>query len=246
MNPLALLGAVAIGLSLGLTGAGGSILTLPVLVYLAQVPPAQAVGLSLLVVGSAALAGAIQRARAGEFHAKAAAMFVLSGTAGTVPGSRLTHLIPPSALMIAFAVLMVAVALRMLMPPKREIQPAPECQPARCLAAGFGVGVLTGFLGVGGGFLLMPALVRFARLPLRTATGTSLAVIACNSASGFLGHLGEGPTPWLMAAVFSLIAAAGVVAGGHLSSRLPEPLLRRAFAVLVLATAGFVLWHSIG
>ena len=244
MNALALLGAVGIGLSLGLTGAGGSILTLPVLVYLAKVPPAQAVGLSLLVVGSAALAGAVQRARAGEVHLKAAAMFVLSGAAGTIPGSRLTHLLSPSALMVAFAVLMVAVALRMLTASGTGIQPAPECQPARCLAAGFGVGVLTGFLGVGGGFLLMPALVRFARLPLRTATGTSLAVIACNSASGFLGHLGEGATPWLMAAVFSLIAAAGVVAGGHVSGRLPETMLRKAFAVLVLATAGFVFWRS--
>jgi hypothetical protein len=146
--------------------------------------------------------------------------------------------------MITFAVLMVVVAVRMLLPRKSGIQPIPECRPARCLLAGGAVGVLTGFLGVGGGFLLMPALAKFARLPLRVATGTSLAVIACNSASGFVSHLGETPTPWLLAAVFSAIAAAGVLVGGKIASRLPEKILRQSFAVLVLATAAFVIWRA--
>ncbi len=241
MNPIALLGAVGIGLSLGLTGAGGSILTLPVLVYLADIPPRQAVGLSLLIVGTAALAGAWQRARTGDVHFKAAGMFVLSGMAGAAAGARLTPLLSPSALMITFAVMMVGVALRMLMPSKGGPQPLPECKPLRCLLAGGGVGVLTGFLGVGGGFLLMPALAKFARLPLRVATGTSLAVIACNSAAGFVSHLGEAPTPWLLASVFAIIAGAGVLAGGKVASRLPEKALRRVFAVLVLVTAGIVM-----
>lgn len=244
MNTLALLGAVGIGLSLGLTGAGGSILTLPVLVYLAGVPPKQAVGLSLLIVGVSALAGAWQRSRAGEVHSKAAGMFVLSGAAGAVFGSRLTHLLTPAGLMLSFAALMIVVALRMLAAPPSETRPAPECEPARCLSAGLGVGVLTGFLGVGGGFLLMPALMKFARLPLRVATGTSLAVIACNSAAGFLSHLRDAPVPWTMAAVFSAIAVLGVWAGGGISSRLPEKSLKRAFAVLVLLTAGFVVWRT--
>lgn len=244
MNTLALLGAIGIGLSLGLTGAGGSILTLPVLVYLAGIPPKEAVGLSLLIVGAAALAGAWQRARAGEVHAKAAGMFVISGTIGAVAGSQLTWLLTPSALMITFAAVMVVVAVRMLIPRKAGIQPLPECKPLRCLAAGAGVGVLTGFLGVGGGFLLMPALVKFARLPLRTATGTSLAIIACNSAAGFMSHLGESPTPWLLAAVFSGIAAAGVIAGGSIASKLPEKTLRQTFAILVLVTAGLVFWKA--
>ena len=244
MNALALLGAIAIGLSLVLTGAGGSILTLPVLVYLAGIPPREAVGLSLLIVGTAALVGAWQRAKAGEVHFKAVGMFVISGMIGAVLGSKLTHLLSPSALMITFAMLMVAVAVRMLMPRKSELQPAPECHPVRCLIAGGVVGVLTGFLGVGGGFLLMPALVKFARLPLRVATGTSLAIIACNSASGFVSHLGKAPTPWLLAAVFAAIAGAGVLVGGKVASRLPEKTLRSAFAVLVLMTAAFVLWKA--
>jgi uncharacterized membrane protein YfcA len=244
MNALALLGAIGIGLSLGLTGAGGSILTLPVLVYLADIPPRQAVGLSLLVVGSAALVGALQRARAGEVHPKAAAMFVLSGMAGAALGARLTHFLSASALMVTFAVLMVVVAVRMLVPGKAAPEPMPECRPRRCLLAGAAVGILTGFLGVGGGFLLVPALVKFARLPMRVATGTSLAVISCNSGAGFVSHLGEAPTPWMLAAVFSGIAAAGVLAGGGFASRLPEKALRRVFALLVLGVAGLVLWNQ--
>ncbi len=244
MNAFALLGAVAIGLSLGLTGAGGSILTLPVLVYLAGIPPREAVGLSLLIVGTAALAGAWQRARAGELHFKAAGMFVISGMTGAVLGAKLTHLVSPTALMVSFAVLMAVVGANMLIPRKTPAQPAPECRPLRCLLAGAGVGILTGFLGVGGGFLLMPALVKFARLPLRVATGTSLAIIACNSAAGFASHLGEAPVPWLLAGVFSIIAAIGVLAGGRIASRLPEKELRRAFAFLVLATAAVVLFKA--
>lgn len=243
MNALALLGAVAIGLALGLTGAGGSILTLPVLVYLADIPPRQAVGLSLLIVGLAALAGAWQRARAGELHLKAAGMFVISGMLGAVAGARFTHLVSPPALLISFAALMILVGVRMLLPQKSGPQPAPECRPLRCLLAGGGVGILTGFLGVGGGFLLVPALVKFARLPIRTATGTSLAIIAANSAAGFVSHLGASPTPWRLATVFALIAVAGVLAGGKLASRVPEKALRRGFALLVLLTAGFILMN---
>ena len=243
MTPLALLGAVAIGLSLGLTGAGGSILTLPVLVYLAGVAPREAISLSLLIVGSAALVGAWQRARAGDLHFLAAGTFAGAGMLGAIFGAKLTDLVSPAVLMISFAVLMIVVAVRMLLVKNTTLQPEPECHPVRCLLAGAGVGVLTGFLGVGGGFLLLPALVKFARLPLRVATGTSLAIIAANSASGFISHLGEAPVPWLLAAVFSVIAAAGVLIGGKLVSRPPELALRRSFALLVLTTAGFVLWR---
>lgn len=244
MSTLALLGAVAIGLSLGITGAGGSILTLPVLVHLAGIPPREAVSLSLLIVGSAALAGAWQRARLREVHFRATALFAGSGAAGAACGAKLTPLFSPTALMLMFAVLMTIISIRMLFPPKSGIQPAPECRPARCLLAGLGVGLLTGFLGVGGGFLLMPALVKFARLPLRSATGTSLAIITCNSFAGFFFHLGEVPTPWLQAGVFSAVAVTAVLAGGSFAAKLPEPALRKTFALLVLITAGFVFWRA--
>ena len=244
MNTLTLLGAALIGLSLGLTGAGGSIITLPVLVYLAGLPPKEAVGLSLFVVGSAALVGAAQRIRMGECHFKAALMFAVSGMAGAAMGAQLTPLISGRALMLIFAVLMLVVAINMLIGAKSEAHTSAECKPLRCLLAGLGVGVLTGFIGVGGGFLLMPALVKFARLPLRTATDTSLAVIAFNSFAGFLGHYGEAPPRWNLAIFFAVIAAGGVVAGTLLASRLPVARLRQVFAVMVIATGSFVLWQS--
>ncbi len=245
MNTLSLLGAALIGLSLGLTGAGGSIITLPVLVYLAGLAPKDAVGVSLFVVGSAALVGAIQRILAGDFHLKAAVMFALSGMVGATGGAYLTPLVSGRVLMLIFAGLMVLVALNMLMGAKKEPSMLAECKPLRCLLAGLGVGVLTGFIGVGGGFLLLPALVKFARLPMRVATGTSLAVIAFNSAAGFLSHYGEAPPRWPLALTFAGIAAAGVLLGSLFASRMPVARLRQAFAVMVLVTGGLVVWQSL-
>ncbi len=244
MNPLALLGAALIGLSLGLTGAGGSIITLPVLVYLAGLPPKEAVGLSLFVVGAAALVGAIQRFRSGEIHMKAGLMFAISGMIGAAGGAQLTPMVSGQALMIIFAVLMLVVAINMLMGSKAEPPTITECRPVRCLIAGLGVGVLTGFIGVGGGFLLMPALVKFAKLPLRVATGTSLAVISVNSAAGFFSHFGEAPPRWTLAFVFAGIAAAGVLLGAGFAKRLPVARLRQGFALMVIVTGSFVLWQN--
>ncbi len=244
MNPLALLGAALIGLSLGLTGAGGSIITLPVLVYLAGLPPKAAVGLSLFIVGIASLVGAIQRFKSGEIHLKAGIMFTLSGMAGAAGGAQLTPLVSSRILMIIFAVLMLIVAINMLMGAKVAPSQEAECRPMRCLIAGLCVGVLTGFIGVGGGFLLMPALVKFAKLPLRVATGTSLAVISFNSAAGFTSHFGEAPPHWDLAFTFAGIAAAGVLLGSYFAKRLPVERLRQGFAFMVIITGSFVLWQS--
>lgn len=244
MNVLALLGAALIGLSLGLTGAGGSIITLPVLVYLAGVPPKEAVALSLFIVGAAALVGALQRLRGSGIHLKAALMFALSGMLGAIGGARLTPLVSGRFLMIIFAALMLVVAANMLLGKKGELSPTAECRTLRCLLAGLAVGVLTGFIGVGGGFLLIPALVKFAKLPHRQAIGTSLAVIAFNSAAGFIGHFGETPTRWPLAILFAVIAAGGVLAGSALAKRLPVARLRQGFAVMVIVTGAFVLWQN--
>lgn len=244
MNPLAIAGAVAIGLSLGLTGAGGSILTLPVLVYLAGVPPHEAVGVSLCVVGTAAVAGAFQRWRAGEFHLRAGLMFGVSGMLGAAIGSRFTSMVPGSVLMGLFALLMLLVAGRMFLTRDGMVEPEPECRPVRCLLAGAGTGVLTGFIGVGGGFVLMPALMKFARLPIRSAMGTSLGVIAVNSFVGWLSHGGLSNGRVTLTVVFAALAVAGVVAGKWLSGLLPPRKLRHGFAAMVLVTGGIVLWRS--
>lgn len=244
MNTLALIGAALIGLSLGLTGAGGSIITLPVLVYLAGVAPKEAVGLSLFVVGAAALVGAIQRFRAGEIHLKAVVMFALAGMPGAVGGAFLTDLVSGRVLMIIFAVLMLMVALSMLRGAKSDGGADSDCHLVPCLLAGLGVGVLTGFIGVGGGFLLMPALIKFARLPMPVATGSSLAVICFNSTAGFISHFGETPPRWILALVFAGIAAGGVLMGSHFAKRLPVSRLRQGFAAMVIGTGTFVLWQN--
>jgi uncharacterized membrane protein YfcA len=245
MNPLAIVGALAIGLSLGLTGAGGSILTLPVLVYLAGLPPQEAVGVSLAVVGAAALAGAIQRWRAGEFHGRAALTFGVAGMFGAAAGARLTPLVPGTVLMAAFAVMMVVVAVRMLWSGGDGAEPEPECRVTRCILAGGGTGVLTGFIGVGGGFLLMPALMKFARLPIRTATGTSLAVIATNSLVGWISHFSSSSGHGALIALFASLAVAGALLGKRLAGKLPAKRLRQGFAVMVLLTGALVLWQSL-
>lgn len=245
MNALAVLGALAIGLSLGLTGAGGSILTLPVLVYLAGVPPGQAVGLSLFVVGVAALTGAVGRWRRGDFHPRAALTFGLAGMGGAALGSRFTDLVSPFVLMTSFAVLMVFVAVRMLTGRRETVELSPECRPVRCLLAGTATGLLTGFLGVGGGFLLVPALMRFAHLPLAMATGTSLAIISTNSLAGWLSHLPESVGRPDLMFLFAALAVLGTMAGKHLGTKLPVRHLRTGFALMVLATGGFVLWQSL-
>ncbi|MEP2776668.1 MAG: sulfite exporter TauE/SafE family protein [Luteolibacter sp.] len=244
MNALALFGAALIGLSLGLTGAGGSIITLPVLVYLAGLAPQEAVGLSLFIVGIAAMVGAVGRFRAGEIHLKAVLLFAITGMAGAAGGAMLTSLVSGRVLMIIFALLMLMVAANMLLGSRREETQGDVCRPWRCLIAGLGVGVLTGFIGVGGGFLLMPALVKFARLPLRIATGTSLAVISLNSASGFFSHYGEAPPRWTLAIVFAAIAAVGVLVGSRFAKRLPVARLRQGFAAMVIVTGTFVLWQN--
>jgi hypothetical protein len=245
MNPLAIIGAVAIGLSLGLTGAGGSILTLPVLVYLAGVPPKEAVGISLFVVGIAALVGAFGRWRAGDFHGRAALTFGIAGMVGAAVGARFTALVPGQVLMGSFAVLMLVVAFRMLHGRQDEAEPEPECRPIRCLLAGGGTGILTGFIGVGGGFLLMPALMRFARLPIGMATGTSLAVIAANSLVGWVSHLPQSAQRWDLMGIFAALAVGGTVIGRRISGKLPAKRLRQGFAVMVLFTGALVLWQSI-
>ena len=153
MMALALILALAIGLSLGLLGSGGSIITLPVLVYAAKVPAAHAVGMSLAVVGGTTLVGGILGARSGHVHGKAALLFSVTGVIGALGGSQLTHLVSPPLLLLIFAGLMIVVALRMFRARSERPPGAPaECHWLSCTATGLLVGALTGFLGSAAGF----------------------------------------------------------------------------------------------
>lgn len=231
---LALALAVLIGVALGLLGSGGSIITLPVLVYVAGYPAAQAVAMSLVIVGGTSAAGSFLHWRHGRFDARAALFFAVSGALGAFVGARFTHAVRPEVLLLLFGILMLGAGAAMLR--RRERAPAPRtCQPLRCLGSGAAVGALTGFLGVGGGMFILPALVLFAGLEMKNAVGTSLAVIALNCLGGLAGQLRYAHFDWPAALGFLLAAGAGMGAGLALVPRLSAAVLRSAFAWSVLA-----------
>lgn len=240
MNPALWFGVGLVGLALGVSGAGGSMVTLPVLVYLGGYAPAEAVGMSLVIVGAGAFAGWLVRGWRG-FHPRAAGWFGLTGVPGAWLGSHFTDRISDAWLMSGFAVMSVVVALRMLMGGGVVCEVGRECRPVRCGLAGLGVGVLTGFLGVGGGFLLVPALVKFGRIPVSKAVGTSLAVIVLNTVAAVISHGVDFRGHGLELGWFTLIAVAGVIAGSRWSARLPEKQVARAFASLMLVVAAGTL-----
>ncbi len=240
MPPASLVAAVAIGVSLGLLGGGGSILTVPALVYWAGMPPAEATYSSLVVVGLTSASAAVQHGFRQHLNLRAALLFAATGIPASFLGSLLSRSLPGRALLVLFAFVMIAAGLAMLL--RRTYQPSSAVSVPRVLAAGIGVGVLTGFFGVGGGFLVVPTLVLFAGLPMADAVGTSVAVIAFNCAGGLLGRLSSAaPVEWIGTLEFSLVAIAGSFAGAWLVPRIPVLLLRRLFGLFVLAIAIFML-----
>lgn len=231
---LALVLSTLIGVSLGLLGGGGSILAVPVLVYVARIDVHAAIGMSLAVVGATALVGGLVHARAGRVDLRAAALFGVAGMLGAPLGAQATHAVAPRVLMLLFAGLMLGVGGLMLRG-RGVVRPgAARPHPAAVPASGFGVGLLTGFLGVGGGFLIVPALTLLAGLPIHRAVGTSLLVIAANSAAGVAGHLGRGEMPPGLTASFAAAPAIGALVGVRLAGALDPERLRHAFAAFVV------------
>lgn len=248
MSPLLLLGLVLsglIGLSLGLIGGGGSIITVPVLVYVLGVEAHEAVGMSLAVVGGTSLVGSFLHHRRGNLQMKTGLTFGVSGIAGALAGSPLTKLLTPPALLMTFALLMLFIGVLMLRrKPRTEIDNLdPHEKPStwKALLAGFGVGVLTGFLGVGGGFLIVPALVMFGGLAMKEAVGTSLFVIFLNCVAGFLGHASQSHFDWKLTGMVTGLAVLGTVGGTMLSHKLAAGKLQQGFAVFVLIVAVFLM-----
>jgi uncharacterized protein len=232
--------AALVGLCLGTLGAGGSIITTPLLVYVAHVPPASAVGMSLVIVGATSLLGAFLHMRRGNVAIKHVLLFALTGVFGSFLGSTGTHLLSQKVLMLLFSAIMLVVGWIMWRGVS-TLRQATSCNVYRCLVAGFFVGVLTGFFGIGGGFLIVPSLILFGGLDTRMAAGTSLGVIAFNCATGLLGQLRFVQIEWGLLSIFLIAALAGMVAGSSLSGRLPEYRLRRILALTIL-----VLGISVG
>lgn len=241
---LALLGALAIGLSLGLLGSGGSILTVPVLHYLVGQPEKLAIGGSLLVVGLIAAAASVPYALGRQLDWRKVGWFGVPGMAGAWIGASLAQWVPGAVQLALFATVMLAAAWRML---RGGVAAAPGREAGRLtvVAGGTGVGLLSGLVGVGGGFLIVPALVLLAGVPMIDAVGTSLAIIALNAFTGFARYLGvldhEGlELDWPVLLAIAAIGVAGSFAGHRLGRRLPQATLRRVFGVFLLAMAAFI------
>lgn len=237
--------AVLVGLALGLLGGGGSILVVPIFVYLLHFPAKEAIAMSLPVVGVVALVGAFVNWRAGQVRFGAALPFGAAAMAGAFAGARLSHYLAGSVQMALLGAAMLAAALAMFRgaPSRASAEPPPH-RLGLLFALGAGVGALTGAVGIGGGFLIVPALVLLAGLPMKTAVGTSLLVIAMNAAAGTLGHVGSLRVPWLFLAGFTSVALLGLLAGSRLSRRLSGPALRRSFAVFLVLMGGFILYTN--
>jgi len=240
----ALLSLVA-GVSLGLLGGGGSILTVPILVYVLGVEPRGAIATSLVVVGVTSAAGMLSHARAGRVEWRTGLLFGSAGMLGAAAGGRLGEFVPPTLLLVAFAGMVLATALAMLR--RRPLPaPAPDASAGRHLALvlrnGFGVGLLTGLVGAGGGFMVVPALALFGGLAMPHAVATSLLVIALNSASGLLNAtLAGAPVDWVLASGMSVAAILGSILGARLGQGLSPEGLRRGFALFIVALGVFIL-----
>ncbi|MEU8165727.1 sulfite exporter TauE/SafE family protein [Micromonospora sp. NPDC049004] len=242
-----------IGILLGLLGGGGSILAVPALVYGTGLPLAVAVPTSLLVVGVSAAAALLVRLRAGLVRWRIAGIVGGAGAAAAFGGAAINRLLEPRLVLIGFAALMVLAGWRMLAGtgdaggdcalPGGGINWR-GCLP-KSVAAGLGVGFLTGLFGVGGGFLIIPALVLLLGLSLPAATATSLVIIVVNSAAGFAAHAGDATIGYRIAAAFTLAAITGSLAAGRIAPRLPTRWLHHAFAWLVFAIAAFVAIQAV-
>lgn len=255
---LAVVAGALIGLSLGALGGGGSILAVPVLVYLLDQTPAAATTGSLVVVGVSSLIGAVAAHRHGNARAGQGIVFGLAGVVGAVVGADASARVPGQVLMGAFAVLMLlvgALMARRLVHPAREdhdpgpaepiirIRPTFACacpRAAKVLVTATGVGLLTGFLGVGGGFIVVPALVLALAMPMRYAAGTSLVVITITSATALGVRAGVGVHPdWGLVVLLTAAATAATVVGARLADRVDQRSLARVFTGLVLAVAAW-------
>ena len=267
MEIMGYIAALFIGISLGLIGGGGSILTVPVLVYLFGINPVVATSYSLFVVGSTSLVGAFNNHRKGLVQIKTALLFGLSSiTTVFLTRKLLMPLIPEHIgtigniditesiiTMVLFAILMVAASLFMIKGKKeqpRETGLKQEIKQEKInlpklLFFGVAIGVATGLLGAGGGFLLIPTLVLLVKLPMKDAVGTSLLIIALNSLIGFTGDIGHFAIDWFFLFKVTFIAIAGIFAGGLLNKKIEGDKLKKGFGWFVLVMGIYILSKEI-
>ncbi len=246
MVAVALALALIIGLTLGLFGGGGSILTVPVFVYVLGFDPKLAIVMSYPVVGATSLVGAIGHWRAGNVRLSSAVIFGLVAMAGSFAGARASGLLDGRAQLLILGVVMAAAAVMMLRSAARDTAAVvePRAPSSALYVVALSVGALTGVIGIGGGFLIVPALVWFGQVPIREAVGTSLLVIAMNCVSGYLGHRDATGIPWYYVVTFSAFAIVGILVGTGFARFVPQRTLKKGFAMLLLVIAALVLWQN--
>lgn len=246
MTPVAWLAASLIGLSLGLLGGGGSILTVPVFAFLLGYEPRQAIAMSLPVVGCAAAAGAVSALARRALPVGPAVVMGPATMAGSYAGAWVASFLDGRTQLLLLAVIMLSAAAAMWQRSRgvAEMPTAAHPHPVLVMVVGLAVGALTGLVGIGGGFLIVPALVLVGGLPMRQATSASLLVIALSAAAGLAGYLGRVTIDWPVVGVFAAVAAVGAVTGGFLGGRIPARRLQQGFAVLLVVLAAYMLGRS--
>jgi len=246
------------GIVLGVFGSGGSIVTTPALLYLLEVEPKSAIAMSLGIVAVTATITALQHWLKGNVNLRVTAVFGLFGIMGTYAGAKLGIMTPVAIQLGIFALVMYAAAWKMLKPKAPQHKsvgaaavvdcPNGDCDDFRyghIALHGIAVGILTGVVGVGGGFLIVPALVLLSGLRMKEAVGTSLAIVSLKSYAGFAGYAGAVDINYTLMATFTAIAIGGSLVGTMISSRISGDILKRGFAVFLLLVATYILIKSV-
>ncbi|MGW2648408.1 sulfite exporter TauE/SafE family protein [Streptomyces sp. NPDC001393] len=237
---IALVAGAVIGLALGGLGGGGSVLAVPALIYLLGFTPAEATTASLVIVTLTSVTALVGHARESNVAWRTGLLFAAAGIVPAMSAGAAAGHLPQSVLTVGFAVIAALAALRMLRPAR--VETSGEVHPGKAGAAGAGLGAVTGFLGVGGGFLAVPALVSVLSLPMRRAVGTSLLVITVNSLAALGARAGTGLRwDWAVIAPFTAAAILGAWDGRRLSRQIKGNTLQRLFACVLLAVAAFMV-----
>lgn len=250
MLAAAIIPGVLIGAALGLLGGGGSVLTVPIFVYLLGFSPKEAIAMSLAVVGVTSAFGTASHWRAGNVNVRLAAVFGAVAMLGTLFGVRLARFVPGTTQLVIFGAVMLAAAVFMLRsrPPCDDEAAKASTESLgsvlKVMPGGLLVGLLTGIVGVGGGFLIVPALV-LMRMSLREAVGTSLLIITGTCVVGFLGYVGHVRLDWVAVALVAAGTLPGIAMGSYLHQFVPQSILRRGFAAFLVVIAVFIFIENL-
>lgn len=237
--------ALLIGSSLGLMGGGGSILTVPVLVYALGIGAKESIALSLAIVGTTSLVGSISHFRAGNINLKIAMIFAPVAMLGTFAGAKLSVFLSGSMQLILFAfVMLIAAAFMFKGRKEKEIDETAKYNYLLIVVEGIFVGLLTGLVGVGGGFMIVPALVLLANVPMKKAVGTSLIIIALKSFAGFAGYMDKVVIDWIFLGQFTAFTIVGIIIGSYFVKFISTNKLKKSFAIFLVVMGMFILYKN--